>query len=124
MTTTKSCSTCVFDGTPVTATICATCIFGSHLDYPNWRSKEVTTIPPQHDAVTKPSHYQLLYGVEVIHVRKALLEKTQKAGWSHYQADCWSRSWEYLTRSMAKNGIEDLKKAQTYLSWLIEDMER
>ncbi len=75
------------------------------------------------DSVKAPNHYQLWPGVEVIDVRKALLNKMALAGWTHYQSDCWSRSWEYLTRAMAKNGLEDLEKSLTYLTWLIEDMK-
>jgi hypothetical protein len=65
----------------------------------------------------------LLNGVEVIDVRRALLAKMHDAQWTHYQSDCWSRAWGYLTRAMAKNGLEDLRKCRTYLDWLIKDME-
>jgi len=129
--TDKSCDSCVFYFAPPTSTVCATCGRGGVTNYPNWRGDEPTPPAPTEakftpyeapitDPVTKPSHYQLLPGVEVIDVRKALLDKMQPAGWTHYQSDCWSRSWEYLTRAMAKNGLEDLKKARTYLNWLIE----
>ena len=41
----------------------------------------------------------------------------------HDVADCWSRSWEYLTRMWGKNGLEDAKKARFYLDRMIEKME-
>lgn len=82
-----------------------------------------------HDPVTAPRHYQLLPGVQVIDVRKAILDKlstrpldTRKP--SYYQVDCWSRAWEYLTRCWGKNELEDLEKSLTYLTWLIEDMKK
>jgi hypothetical protein len=78
------------------------------------------------DPVSNPSHYQLLHGVEVIDVRKALLEKIALKGEpfpSLYAIDCWSRSWEYLTRMWGKNGLEDAKKARVYLDWLIKELE-
>lgn len=82
------------------------------------------------DAVNSPSHYMLLPGVEVIDVRRAILDKIESSRSdddscpTYYQVDCWSRSWEYLTRCWAKNGLEDLKKSLKYLEWLIEDIEK
>lgn len=74
------------------------------------------------DPVNKPSHYQVLPGIEVIDVRRALLDKVPD-GVSYYSIDCWSRAWEYLTRMWGKNGLEDARKAQIYLNWLIDDLE-
>ena len=77
------------------------------------------------DAVNNPKHYQLLPGVEVIDVRDVLLNKITTTGFmNHRQSDYWSRAWEYLTRCMEKNGVEDLKKTRWYLDRLIEDMEK
>jgi hypothetical protein len=76
----------------------------------------------QHDVVNKPSHYQLLPGVEVIDVRDAIFAK-MPADVPHDVADCWSRSWEYLTRMWGKNGLEDAKKARFYLDRMIKKME-
>ena len=77
----------------------------------------------EYDNVNKPSHYQLLPGVEVKDVRKAILDKLPE-GVDYSQLDDWSRAWEYLTRMWGKNGLEDAKKAQVYLTWLIEKMEK
>ena len=88
------------------------------------------TQPPKHDPVKAPYHYQLLPGVEVIDVRKALLDKmwhwrgAEGNMLTFEQVDFWSRSWEYLTRAFLKNGVEDLKKAQVYLDWLIKSCEK
>ena len=77
----------------------------------------------QHDAVHNPKHYDL-GGMQVIDIRDILLDKLQLSGVLNYrQTDCWSRSWEYMTRFMDKNGVEDLKKAKFYLDRLISDLE-
>ena len=78
--------------------------------------------PSGNDNVNSPKHYQLWEGVEVIDVRRALLKKMD-GNYLANEIDNWSRSWEYLTRFMDKNGIEDLKKAKVYLDWLIRDLE-
>jgi hypothetical protein len=77
---------------------------------------------PKHDQVNNPSHYQIMTGVEVIDVRRALIDKIP-AGANLNAVDEWSRAWEYLTRAWSKNGLEDFKKAQVYLGWLIERLE-
>ena len=74
------------------------------------------------DNINNPSHYQIMPGVEVIDVRRALLDKIPD-GATYNAIDEWSRAWEYLTRGWAKNGLEDFKKAQVYLGWLIERLE-
>ncbi len=76
------------------------------------------------DNVNHPKHYQLLPDVEVIDVRDVLLDKITTTGFlNHRQSDYWGRSWEYLTRCMEKNGLEDLKKCRWYLDRLIADLE-
>jgi len=74
------------------------------------------------DQINNPSHYQIMPGVEVIHVRRALMDKIP-SGANYNAIDEWSRAWEYLTRAWSKNGLEDFKKAQVYLGWLIERLE-
>ena len=75
----------------------------------------------EHDPVNKPSHYQVMPGVEVYDVRMALMAKIEGA--SHSAVDDWSRAWEYLTRMWGKNGLEDAKKARWYLDKLIDKLE-
>ena len=74
------------------------------------------------DMVNAPPHYQIMPGVEVIDVRKGLMEKIP-SNVPFHQADDWSRSWEYITRMWGKNGLEDAKKARFYLNRLIDGME-
>lgn len=74
------------------------------------------------DMVNAPPHYQIMPGVEVIDVRKALMDKIP-SNVPFHQADDWSRSWEYITRMWGKNGLEDAKKARFYLNRLIDGME-
>lgn len=76
---------------------------------------------PEHDPVNKPSHYQLLPGVQVYDVRHAILAKHPTLAPS--VVDDWSRSWEYLTRMFGKNELEDAKKARWYLDKLIARLE-
>ena len=82
---------------------------------------EVEPVDEEHDSVYKPSHYQLpgLDGLEVMDVRSSLLQ-TIPEGVPYELVTCWNESWTYLTRMWGKNGLEDAKKAQVYLSRLIE----
>lgn len=79
------------------------------------------------DNVNKPKHYQLhgLNGIEVKDVRKAILHGVEDKT-TAFAIDCWSRSWEYMTRMFEKhdNPLEDAKKARVYLNWLIEELEQ
>lgn len=68
------------------------------------------------DPVKAPSHYQIIDGVEVKDIVRALVPDVS----SHYEA-C---AIEYLLRWRKKNGVEDLKKARVYLTWLIEEQEK
>lgn len=79
---------------------------------------------PAQDMVNSPSHYQLVNGLEVKDIRKAIFDKIPMGKLSYHQADCYSRAWEYLTRACFKHEspLEDLQKAQTYLTWLIDDL--
>ena len=78
--------------------------------------------PDSVDMVNSPPHYQIMPGVEVIDVRKGLMDKIP-SNVPFSQADDWSRSWEYITRMWGKNGLEDAKKCRFYLNRLIESME-
>ena len=82
---------------------------------------EVEPVDEEHDSVYNPSHYQLpgLDGLEVMDVRSSLLQ-TIPEGVPYELVTCWNESWTYLTRMWGKNGLEDAKKAQIYLSRLIE----
>ncbi|MFP4104861.1 MAG: DUF3310 domain-containing protein [Phycisphaerae bacterium] len=83
-------------------------------DYPS--GEPATT---ECDAVTRPSHYVIKDGVEVIDVREWWLRQTDDefiglAGGattiSHLE-----RAMEYLLRAPGKNGMQDVRKAYQYL---------
>ena len=71
------------------------------------------------DNVNNPSHYKLDgLNIESIDVIKSIL------GAEGFKAFCYGNALKYLTRANKKNGIEDFKKAQVYLKWYIEEVER
>ena len=65
------------------------------------------------NAVTHPAHYTQ-GGVECIEAIKASMSREAFAGY------CKGNAMKYLWRYEHKGGVEDLKKAQVYLGWLIE----
>ena len=69
--------------------------------------------PKAFDPVSKPSHYNQ-YGIEAIDAIRASL------GPVGFQAYCKGNVIKYLWRYEYKNGLEDLKKAQVYLNWMVE----
>ena len=75
------------------------------------------------DIINNPAHYQVLPGVEVIDVRRALINR-MPTDTDLNAVDEWSRAWEYLTRMWGKGGLEDAKKARVYLDWLITRLEK
>lgn len=82
---------------------------------------EVTTptLLANSDNVNNPSHYKLDgLNIESIDVIKSIL------GAEGFKAFCYGNALKYLTRANKKNGIEDFKKAQVYLKWYIEEVER
>lgn len=68
------------------------------------------------DQVNHPSHYNEA-GVECIEAIRASL------GPIGFQAYCKGNCMKYLWRYEYKNGLEDLKKAQVYLNWMVESKE-
>lgn len=70
------------------------------------------------DNVNKPSHYT--HGsIEVIDfVRSGQFPDEWVTGYLVITA------WIYMTRCAWKNGIEDVRKAQRYIDWTVEWMER
>jgi len=72
--------------------------------------------PKPFDPVSKPSHYNQ-YGIEAIDAIRASL------GPVGFQAYCKGNVIKYLWRYEYKNGLEDLKKAQVYLNWMVESKE-
>ena len=68
------------------------------------------------DNVEHPSHYNQ-DGIECIEAIKASLG----TGFPDY---CKGNVMKYLWRYKYKNGLEDLKKAQVYLNWMVEAVEK
>lgn len=69
--------------------------------------------------VSHPSHYQSQTGLEVIDVIEAFTFDLKGI-----QAVCTGNVIKYICRWKAKNGLQDLKKAQWYLTHLIEHLEK
>ena len=69
--------------------------------------------------VSHPSHYQSKTGLEVIEVIEAFTFDLKGI-----EATDTGNVIKYMCRWKAKNGLQDLKKAQWYLSHLIEHVEK
>ena len=67
------------------------------------------------DNVNHPTHYQTyIEGLEAIDIIYAALGSEKFVGY------CRGNALKYLLRADAKNGTEDLEKAQVYLNWEIQ----
>ena len=64
-----------------------------------------------------PNHYEIMSQVEVIDIIEAGLTKDQ------FQGYCRGNIIKYQLRANKKNGIEDLRKADVYSSWLVASLE-
>lgn len=70
------------------------------------------------DDVNHPEHYQNIAGVEAIDILNDVVKDLPGK-----QASMLWNTLKYLFRFQKKNGVEDLKKAQNYLKWLIDITE-
>ena len=70
------------------------------------------------DMVNHPNHYMSKTGLETIDVIEAFTDELQGI-----EATDTGNILKYICRWKRKNGIEDLKKAQWYLSHLIKHIE-
>lgn len=68
------------------------------------------------DLIDNQIHY-IVNGIQPIQIMKANMTKEEYRGFLE------GNILKYPLRYKHKNGLEDLKKAKTYLSWLIEDIE-
>lgn len=68
------------------------------------------------DLIDKQDHYTN-NGIQPIQIMKANMTKEEFRGFLE------GNILKYPLRYKHKNGLEDLKKAKTYLTWLIEDIE-
>ena len=71
------------------------------------------TTETKSDPVNSPTHYQTGL-IETIDSIKNIL------GHDKFQAYCIGNVIKYLSRYREKNGLEDLKKAETYISFIIK----
>lgn len=69
--------------------------------------------------VSHPSHYQSETGLEVIDVIEAFTFDLKGI-----EATDTGNILKYMCRWKAKNGLQDLKKAQWYLTHLIEHVQK
>ena len=76
----------------------------------------IDTTKTQSDPVNSPTHYQTGL-IETIDSIKNIL------GHEKFQAYCIGNVIKYLSRYREKNGLEDLKKAETYISFIIKSYE-
>ncbi len=72
--------------------------------------------PVKHDPVEHPSHYTK-GGIETIDFIRAKLSKEEFVGY------CRGNVLKYLSRGPHKGGVEDYRKANVYLEWMIEAAE-
>ena len=73
----------------------------------------IDTTKTKSDPVNSPTHYQTGL-IETIDSIKNIL------GHEKFQAYCIGNVIKYLSRYREKNGLEDLKKAETYISFIIK----
>ena len=77
--------------------------------------EEQETMKP--DNVNHPNHY-CQGGIECIKAIEASMTPEE------FQGYCKGNVMKYIWRFREKNGLEDLKKAQVYLDWMIESKEK
>lgn len=74
------------------------------------------SIDAKDDKVNHPNHYTF-GNIEVINYIRDKMTPDE------FQGYCMGNILKYVSRHKHKNGVEDLKKAQVYLGWLIESEE-
>lgn len=78
-----------------------------------------------HDPVNKPKHYVLIpeKGIEVRDLMKVLADQLDEKYYHGMLVSDYVQMMQYLLRWHRKNGLEDLEKAQWYLSKIIEQVK-
>lgn len=76
------------------------------------QERAIKKIVQEHNPI-KPSHYNV-GGIETIDYIRAKLTKEEFNGY------CKGNVLKYLSRADYKGGLEDFKKAEVYMKWLIE----
>ena len=79
----------------------------------------------QNDPVNKPKHYMLFpeKDIEVRDLMKVLAGQLDEEYWHGMLVSDYVQMMQYLLRWHRKNGLEDLEKAQWYLSKIIEQVK-
>ena len=72
-------------------------------------------------AVAKPSHYQILPGIEVRDICNTLADQLSDKGFKGSFIGEYMQVMQYLMRFHKKNGLEDIKKAQYLLNKLVDN---
>lgn len=72
----------------------------------------------KNDNVNNPKHYQGFFGLEVHDVMKNFLPAEWLKGAYVFNI------LKYILRFPKKNGLEDVEKAEKYIKWLKELMEK
>lgn len=81
-----------------------------------WVAAQEGVTCEEHDNVNRPGHYTF-GAIEVIdYIRDKMTPEM-------FQGFCMGNVLKYVSRHKHKNGVEDLKKANVYLGWLIESEE-
>ena len=88
-------------------------------------SESPSTSDTQHDPVNKPKHYMLFpeKEIEVRDLMKVLADQLDEEYWHGMLVSDYVQMMQYLLRWHRKNGLEDLEKAQWYLSKIIEQVK-
>lgn len=82
--------------------------------------QEMATLSEQtggYDDPVKPNHYNV-GGIETIDFIRAKLTKEE------YKGYCKGNVIKYLSRADYKGGLEDFKKAEVYMQWLVANEEK
>ena len=95
-----------------TAEACDNCGQSPLMQCYDWKSSTTES-----DAVDHPSHY-CQGEIECIKAIEASMTPEEFHGY------CKGNVIKYIWRFREKNGLEDLKKAQVYLGWMIESKEK
>lgn len=96
--------------------VCMECV--TYEDSPSRAPSDFLPSETPKDMVNHPDHYKTASGLETIDVIKAFTENCVGI-----EAVCTANVIKYVCRWKKKNGLEDLKKAEWYLNYLIRNIE-
>ena len=83
-------------------------------------AKEATAKELSKSSVSAPPHYRFGGNLQTIDLIHEVLSKQQDG----FLAYCLGNVFKYLTRFGRKDGLNDLKKALQYLTWMVEHVEK